>query len=107
MRGRSNIPGRHPRRTTNAAAPPRPRTLRDAHPPLVERLEGRQLLSATLTGHFAGAVPANLHPTNKSQLTVRVTNEGDAPARGRVTVSLHASADAVLDEGDARLADVT
>jgi hypothetical protein len=52
-------------------------------------------------------MPATLQPGSKNQITVKLTNHGDAPAAGPVTVGLYASADRSLDDGDALLASAT
>ncbi|HZL38085.1 MAG TPA: hypothetical protein VFC78_22405 [Tepidisphaeraceae bacterium] len=66
---------------------------------MIEALESRQLLSADLTGLFAGHVPAALPPGGMNHLSVVVRNVGDSPAKGPVTVQLYASADPTLDTG--------
>lgn len=68
--------------------------------PVVERLEDRRLLSATLAGSFGGNLPAALVPTVKKSVAIRVTNSGDALAAGPVSVNLYLSSDASLDASD-------
>src|ERR1700733_5572170 len=65
--------------------------------PMIERLEGRQLLSADLVGSFAGAIPQDLEPAMSNHLVVRLSNTGNARAAGQATVSLYASTDSTLD----------
>src|SRR5690348_14816482 len=79
---------------------------RTAPSPCVESLENRRLLSADLGGAFVGHVPAILLPASKQPIIIRLTNHGDAPAAGPVTVSLYASQDGSLNGGDALLGQV-
>lgn len=74
---------------------------------VVERLEGRRLLSADLAPAFVGNVPGTLPPAVKKEVTVRVANRGNATAAGAVTVRLFASADAALDAADMPLGQTT
>jgi len=70
---------------------------------VIESLECRRLLSADLSAQFVG-VPAVLAAEGTTQVTVRITNIGDAPAKGTASIQLIASADANLDAADALLA---
>jgi hypothetical protein len=70
---------------------------------VIETLESRRLLSADLSAQFAGKIPAILPAEGKTQITLRITNIGDAPAKGMATIQLAASADSNLDASDVLL----
>src|SRR3954453_10467552 len=72
----------------------------------VEPLESRRLLSADLTLGFAGSLPAVLTSGTPAKVAVRVANVGDVRASGAAQVTLYASADGSLDDGEARLGDL-
>ena len=59
----------------------------------VERLEGRRLLSADLTGSFVGPVPTELRPSVVNHVRVKVMDAGDAAASGNVVVNFPGAAD--------------
>jgi len=75
--------------------------------PRCECLEERRLFSATLTGSFAGSLPLSLLPSADDQVTFRLTNTGDATARGMSTVSLYASTDQTINANADLLAIIT
>jgi hypothetical protein len=70
----------------------------------IEALEPRRLLSADLSAQFIGRIPAVLPAEGKTQITLRVTNIGDAQASGAAKIQLFASPDATLDGADLLLA---
>ena len=71
---------------------------------VIESLESRRLLSADLSAQFVGRLPDVLPAEGKTQVTVRITNVGDAPTKGTANIQLIASADANLDAADVLLA---
>jgi hypothetical protein len=73
-------------------------------PDFIEPLECRLLWSASLSGTFAGRVPAALNSAQPNHVSVRVINSGDQPASGPVNVNLYASSDPTLGPGAALLA---
>lgn len=58
--------------------------------PMMEPLEPRRLLAASLTPAFA-ALPAMLPSAGSDQVTIQLTNTGSSAARGPVTIDLYAS----------------
>lgn len=70
---------------------------------VIEALENRQLLSADLVGVFAGKELAAFSVSKANKMAVRVSNVGDALAKGSVNVTLYTSTDAALDAGDTAL----
>jgi len=75
--------------------------------PVVERLENRRLLSASLSGSFASHLPAALVPSVKKSVSIQIANTGDAPAAGPVSVNLYLSSDSSLDGGDVLIGHVS
>src|SRR5690348_293257 len=75
--------------------------------PVIERLENRRLLSASLSGSFAGHLPAALVPSVKKSVSIQIANTGDAPAAGPVSVNLYLSSDSSLDGGDVLIGHVS
>jgi len=75
--------------------------------PVIERLENRRLMSASLFGSFGSHLPAALVPSVKKSVSIQITNTGDAPAAGPVNVNLYLSADASLDSGDVLIGHVS
>src|SRR6185437_6707784 len=73
----------------------------------IEHLERRCLFDANLAGAFVGRVPASLSPVASNHVFVRIVNQGDAPLNRPVSVTLYASADAMLDAGDTPLTTIT
>jgi uncharacterized repeat protein (TIGR01451 family) len=59
----------------------------DRSVPLLERLDAREVLAADLAVTIANTLPAFVVPGDKLTLTATVTNRGDAPMSGPVTVN--------------------
>lgn len=78
-----NIHHRFEKRTT-------PRRSISAERPLLENLEGRELLSAVIAGAFGG-VPASAIGGTRQAITFSLTNTGDSSFRGSVAVAFYAA----------------
>lgn len=73
-------------------------------PDFAELLECRLFWSATLSGTFAGRVPAALSPAQSNHVSLRLINNGDQSANGPVNVNLYASSGPTLNPGAPLLA---
>ncbi len=80
---------------------------RSSNLPVIERLENRRLLSASLSGSFGGHLPAALIPSVKKSVSIQITNTGAASAAGPINVNLYLSSDASLDNGDTLIGHVS
>ena len=72
-----------------------------------EPLENRRLLSASLSAAFTGQVPSVLMAGGRQQADITLENQGNAPARGSVTVDLYASPTPTPSGGDTLLAQIS
>ena len=86
------------------------RARRHAGRPLIlEPLQSRVLLSANLIGTIdTSKLPAVIVPGDTLNIPIHLTNSGDAPATGKITINLYLSGDQTLDAGtDLVLASLT
>jgi hypothetical protein len=68
--------------------------------PIIESLESRRLRSADLSAAFSSAIPAELSAADNNHVAIRVVDDGDASAAGKVGVSLYLSPEAGSVTGD-------